>query len=176
MLQRMSESSHALAQDRPPGNGQPKPSRPDLGAVDASTRRPLKCARFLDVDAAHRLINHPSKCRHLHGHRYRVRILCEGGLDAIGVVIDFGEIKARVGKWLDENWDHGAILNREDVALIAWCQAEKSKVYLLDCNPTAENLAHHLLGIAQKLLGDVKGLRVVSVRIYETPNCYAEAP
>ncbi len=176
MLQGMSEPSQsALAQDRPPGNGKAKPSSPDLGGVEAPARFPRYCARFLSIDAAHRLVNHPSKCRHLHGHRYHIRVQCDGPLDDIGVIIDFGEIKARVGKWLDDNWDHGAILHRDDVNLIAWCKSEKSKVYVLDCNPTAENLATHLLGVARKLLADVQGLRVVSVRIYETPNCYAEA-
>lgn len=173
MLQGMTEPSRALAQDRPPGNGKAKVQAPQDG-MKTERQAPRRCARYLDFDAAHRLVNHASKCRNLHGHRYRVRVLCEGPLDDIGVVIDFGEIKGRIGTWLDAHWDHGAILNREDAALIAWCRDENSKVYVLDCNPTAENLAAHLLGIARKLLGDVQGLRVVSVRIHETPNCYAE--
>jgi 6-pyruvoyltetrahydropterin/6-carboxytetrahydropterin synthase len=135
----------------------------------------VHCARFLDVDAAHRLVEHRGKCAHLHGHRYRIEIVCEGTIDGLGVVVDFGEIKARVGAWLDEHWDHAAILNRSDAALVKLCRDSGWHLYVLDCNPTAENLAAHLLDVARRELSHVSGLRVAMIRIWETPNCYAEA-
>ena len=30
------------------------------------------CTRRIEFDAAHRVMEHESKCRHLHGHRYAI--------------------------------------------------------------------------------------------------------
>lgn len=97
------------------------------------------------------------------------------GVDHLGVVIDFSEIKTRIGGWLDKNWDHGAVLNVADKELIALLRQQNSKVYVLDCNPTAENLATHLLREARLLLQDIEHVDVAKVRIWETPNYWAEA-
>jgi 6-pyruvoyltetrahydropterin/6-carboxytetrahydropterin synthase len=131
----------------------------------------MNCTRRLEFDAAHRLVEHAGLCAHLHGHRYAVEVTCTGPLDSIGCIIDFGAIKAKLGGWLAERWDHAALLNRADVALIDLCKAEGWRHYLLDANPTAEYLAEHLLGVATSLLAPI---RVVRLRMYETPNCWAE--
>jgi 6-pyruvoyl-tetrahydropterin synthase len=45
--------------------------------------------------------------------------------------------------------------------------------YILNGEPTAENLAKHLLEKAQDMIGSQE-LRVSKVRVWETPNCFAE--
>ena len=130
------------------------------------------CTRFLEFDAAHRLVNHESLCAHLHGHRYRAEIECASPLDAIGRVVDFSVIKERVGGWIAERWDHAAIVNVDDAPLLALLDGiGERRVYRLDGNPTAENIAAELLRVAAPMLAPI---RVVRVRIWETPNCYAE--
>ena len=86
--------------------------------------------RRVEFDAAHRVMKHESKCRHLHGHRYAAEITCEGKLDTLDRVIDFGVIKNLVGEWIDELLDHGTILNVEDTALIELCQKMDWKFYV----------------------------------------------
>ncbi|MFH1619273.1 MAG: 6-carboxytetrahydropterin synthase, partial [bacterium] len=55
----------------------------------------------------HRLLNHKGKCRRLHGHNAVAEItLSSENLDEQGMVADFGDIKEKAGKWLDENLDH----------------------------------------------------------------------
>jgi len=135
------------------------------------------CTRRLEFDAAHRITRHGSKCRNLHGHRYVVELTARATeLDGLGMVIDFGVLKAVVGAWIDEALDHGAILNQADDDLIALTRANGWKLYVVPFEPTAENLAHLIRDEAARLLADADYLvEVVHVRVYETPNCWADA-
>lgn len=139
-----------------------------------STR--LTCTRRLEFDAAHRVLGHEGKCKHLHGHRYAVEAAFEAaGLDALGRVIDFGVVKETLGRWLDEHWDHTAILYAKDGALTAAIAAVTGqRIYVLPENPTAENMARYLYETVCPLLFAEHGIRCVRLRLYETPNCYAE--
>ena len=75
--------------------------------------------RKLEWDSGHRVLNHGGKCRHLHGHRYVAEITVEATqLNDLGMVVDFSLIKERVGKWIDENWDHNFLAHPEDPILI----------------------------------------------------------
>ena len=130
------------------------------------------CTRRLEFDAAHRVTRHGGKCHNLHGHRYRVELTVAGVIPEDGMILDFGLVKQIVGGWIDEHLDHGAILARDDDALIALVREQGWKLYVLDVEPTAENIAILLLGTARTLLTD-HGIEVVGVEVWETPNCRA---
>ena len=136
------------------------------------------CTRVLEFDAAHRVPKHGGKCSTLHGHRYKVEITCAApALDEVGVVIDFGKIKEVVGGWIDAHLDHTTLLQDTDTGLLDFCMQEaalgKRAPFVTPLPPTAENLAVLLLAIAHDLLAP---MQVVRVRVWETPNCYADAP
>lgn len=132
------------------------------------------CTRRLAFDSAHRVMRHESKCRNLHGHRYVVEVTaCSSELDDLGRVIDFGVIKSVMGEWLDEKWDHGTIVNVEDRGIINLCYEENWKLYILENNPTAENMAEYLYMKGNELLTPY-GVRIAAIRVYETPNCWAD--
>lgn len=141
----------------------------------------ITCTRRLEFDAGHRVVGHETKCKHLHGHRYVVEITCALTIeltDTLGRVVDYGVIKERVGGWIDEHLDHGLILWDADRTLSVLRSLrvggdEHQKIYLLHVNPTAENLAAHLLEKATELLPD--DVTPIRVRVWETPNCYADA-
>jgi 6-pyruvoyltetrahydropterin/6-carboxytetrahydropterin synthase len=145
--------------------------------------------RKLEFDAAHRVLGHGGRCKHLHGHRYLVEVaVCSSYLDELGMVVDFSLLKDRVGKWIDDNLDHNIILNDKDPLLMAVqeCKGNSSLIgqeateaifagrapYVMQGNPTAENLAGLLFWKAVNLLPTM--LLVVSVVVWETPNCRAE--
>lgn len=136
--------------------------------------------RRFEFDAAHRVWGHEGKCQHLHGHRYLADVTVSSPeLDSLGRVVDFSVLKEKIGKWIDENWDHNAIFNSNDpLAALPWGSrsrlGSRAPYILFDQNPTAEVLAEFLFGKADVLLDEP--LKVVSVRIYETPNCSAEHP
>jgi 6-pyruvoyltetrahydropterin/6-carboxytetrahydropterin synthase len=137
----------------------------------------VTAVRRLQFCAGHRVHRHESKCRNLHGHNYVAffHASSEAGLDELGRVIDFGVLKSRLAPWIDENWDHGMVLCREDVeAIAAVSLMPDQKLYLMDANPTAENMALHLLEeIAPRLLADT-GVVIEKVVLWETENCYTE--
>ena len=89
----------------------------------------------------HRLLNYDGKCRHLHGHNGKaVIILAAERLDPLGMVVDFTRLKQVVGGWIDQHLDHKMLLHRDDPAL-AYLRQQGEPVYVLDANPTAENIA-----------------------------------
>lgn len=136
----------------------------------------ITCTRRIEFDAAHRVMEHESKCKFLHGHRYVVEAtFTADDLDKQGRVIDFGVIKTKLGGWVDEQWDHTAILNEADKPLGTQLeQATGQKCYYMPYNPTAENIARYLVqNVCPKLFAN-SGVACVSVRVHETPNCYAD--
>jgi 6-pyruvoyltetrahydropterin/6-carboxytetrahydropterin synthase len=139
----------------------------------------ISCTRRIEWDAMHRIPRHESVCKAFHGHRYGADITCvAAGLDALGRVVDFGVIRDRVGGWVQEHWDHTGILMEGDpdpsVAVVAEANARNGRpVYWMAGPPTAENLAAELGRIAGELLLDT-GVTVSRIRIWETPNCYAD--
>lgn len=134
----------------------------------------VNCTRIIQFDAAHRLVGHEGKCKYVHGHRYIVEISVVGDIDDIGRIIDFSCIKDVVGGWINENWDHGIILNQKDSLLGGSLSkiVPGQKVYYVPFNPTAEALAEYIAGIADTLLNDL-GVMVSKVILRETENCYA---
>jgi 6-pyruvoyltetrahydropterin/6-carboxytetrahydropterin synthase len=132
------------------------------------------CVRKIEFDSAHRLINHESKCRMLHGHRYVVEAsFCAKKLDDVGRVIDFGVIREVLGSWIDEHFDHNTILSIADKKLgEEITKNTQQKIYYLLNNPTAENIAKHLLEeICPKIFSDFDA-ECEAIKLYETPNCF----
>lgn len=133
----------------------------------------IRATRYHDISAGHRVHEHESRCRHLHGHNYRVHFHCEAELDALGRVIDFSVIKSTLCEWLEEHWDHRMLIWDRDPSLPA-LQVIDPRVLAVPFNPTAENMALHLLNkIGPELLPP--GIRLVRVVVDETRKCSAEA-
>lgn len=128
----------------------------------------FRVTRQIDFCYGHRLLNYDGKCKYLHGHNGRAVIAIEAPrLDHRGMVLDFSDIKRVVSNWIDENLDHRMLLNRDDPAVAA-LQAMGEPMFLMDANPTAENIA--------KLIFDftaAQGFPIVECRLWETPNCFA---
>lgn len=136
----------------------------------------ITCTRRLEFDAAHRIINHESKCKMLHGHRYSMEVtFLANDLDNLGRVIDFGEVKELLGAWIDEHLDHNTILSIKDKNLgDDITKTTGQKIYYINENPTAENIAQHiLLDICPKIFAR-KNVECIAIKLYETPNCYVE--
>lgn len=136
----------------------------------------ISCSRKIEFDAAHRIRKHESKCRHLHGHRYVLEAhFAANELDELGRVIDFSQIKEILGSWIDENFDHNTILAEDDKNLGDEIhKITKQKIFYLPNHPTAENMVKFLFEeICPKLFAD-KDIKCVKMRLYETPNCFAE--
>ena len=133
----------------------------------------ITCTRRIEFDAAHRILNHESKCKMLHGHRYALEIkFAAEKLDGLGRIIDFGKVRDILGSWVDKHLDHNTILSIKDKNLGEKIASETGqKIYYLKENPTAENIAKHIFKeICPKLFAK-KNVRCVAIKLYETPNC-----
>lgn len=137
----------------------------------------IRCTRRFTIDAAHRVRLHESNCKWIHGHRYIIIASFEAPqLDPLGRVIDFSVIKQRLGTWLDTHWDHTLILHQDDRPLGDSIAAHTTQtIYYLPANPTAENLALHLLEIICPELFADAAVRCTGIVVEETANCSAEA-
>ena len=128
----------------------------------------FRVTREISFCYGHRLLNYQGKCRHLHGHNARAMIALEGPeLDGTGMLVDFTEIKRHVQSWIDENLDHNMLLCRED-PLLPLLVERGERVFVMDRNPTAENIAQLIFDQATS-----RGLPVVEVILWETERCHA---
>ncbi len=146
--------------------------------------RPMRITRRLEFDAGHRIPNHGSQCRHLHGHRYALEVTLSGpvittdGAADQGMVADFSAVKAIAAQHVVEPWDHAFLAWRQDRVVTEFLAAIPGhKTVLFDAPPTAEHLAHTAYALLEPLYRDCYGKKLVleRVRIYETPNCWADA-
>lgn len=141
----------------------------------------LTAERYHDISCGHRVVGHENKCRHLHGHNYRVHFVCTAAsLDHIGRVIDFGVIKERLCMWIENNWDHKFLAWKEDPVFndMGFDKPENrdivgdSLVYL-PFNPTAENMAQYLVEVIAPQQLEGTGVELVQCIIEETAKCSA---
>ncbi len=140
--------------------------------------------RRLEFDAGHRIPDHKSQCRHLHGHRYALEITLRGeiirqeGHATNGMVMDFADVKALAREHLVDRWDHAFLAYAGDQPVVDFLQSlPEHKTVLLDCVPTAENLAEKAFSTLDAVFRERFGsqLQLERVRLYETPNCWADA-
>jgi 6-pyruvoyltetrahydropterin/6-carboxytetrahydropterin synthase len=136
----------------------------------------FQVTREINFSYGHRLLDYQGKCAHLHGHNGRILITLEAsGLDQRGMVLDFTEIKRVVQAWVDEHLDHRMVLRRDDPAVPA-LEKLGEPLFLIDVNPTAENLARLIYDY-----GASQGFPVLEVQLWETPQsraayCPSERP
>ncbi len=128
----------------------------------------FRVTRQIDFCYGHRLLNYDGKCKFLHGHNGRAEIAIEAeSLDQRGMVLDFSDIKRVVSAWIDTQLDHRMLLHKDD-PLVPMLSEWGEPLFLMDANPTAENIARLIYEFTAS-----RGFPVVEVRLWETPNCFA---
>ena len=142
----------------------------------------MKIGKIIQWDMGHRVLNHRSVCKGLHGHRYKAEICVEGklvlelGASEEGMVIDFADIKKVALKFIQEELDHAFMVWDKDEELLEFFNKSKGhKPVIVPFTPTAENVAGYIFQQLQDKFKDVfkTGLRLQSVKLWETPSSYA---
>ena len=109
-------------------------------------------------ESAHRLREYKGKCENLHGHNWKVQVLCSADvLDDIGIVIDFRILKEALKSITDEI-DH-TYLNENP--------------FLKGCNPTSENVARLIFEAMKERLAAYPAVTVAEVAVWETDSSCA---
>ena len=138
----------------------------------------------MELDSGHRIPNHKSNWKNLHGHQYAIEVTLKGDIidqeneSAYGMVMDFKDAKELIRKTIVEPWDHAFIVFEEDLEVINFLNTlDNHKTVILKKVPTAENMAL----IALKILKDSFQKKYrdqiipIKVRLFETPNNWADA-
>jgi len=124
-------------------------------------------------------MNHKGKCKNLHGHTYKLEVsLTSNKLTPDGMVVDFTILKNLVQKWVDDNLDHSTILNKDDRKVIEFCQKMGFRSYLINGEPTAENMTQVIYDQIKRVLDANKDvllddLKISYIKLWETStsNC-----
>jgi 6-pyruvoyltetrahydropterin/6-carboxytetrahydropterin synthase len=143
----------------------------------------ITITRRLEFDAGHRIPDHKSQCRNLHGHRYVLEITLVGevikeeGASDNGMLMDFSDVKALAKQHLVDVWDHAFLAYEKDTVVREFLESLPGhKTVIIDRIPTVENLAQTALDILKPVYRDRygTGLRLQKLVLHETPNCWAE--
>ena len=142
----------------------------------------MKIGKVIQWDMGHRVLNHRSICKGLHGHRYKAEICLDGeliqepGVSEEGMVIDFADIKKTAQKFIHEELDHAFMVWDKDEELLEFFKHSMGhKPVIVPFTPTAENVAVYIFHILKDKFSDVykTGLHLQSIKLWETPSSYA---
>ena len=138
----------------------------------------------LEFDAGHRIPSHKSQCKNLHGHRYAIEITLSGDIitrentSENGMVMDFSDVKAIAKSAVVDVWDHAFLVYQHDKEILNFLNSlPNHKTVIFPTVPTAENMAAEAFKILKNQYQDTYGnhLKLKKVRLYETPNNWADA-
>lgn len=138
----------------------------------------------LEFDAGHRIPDHKSQCRNLHGHRYAIEITLSGDIiqqdhaSENGMVMDFSDVKKIARETVVDVWDHAFIVYEGDQVVLDFLNSlPNHKTVIFPTIPTAENMASEAFRLLKAQYKDMYGnhLTLERVRLYETPNSWTDA-
>ncbi|GAA5157461.1 hypothetical protein GCM10025770_00710 [Viridibacterium curvum] len=94
------------------------------------------------------------------------------------MVLDFSEIKTLVRSTIVDVWDHAFLVYSGDLTVRQFLDSMPDhRTVVLNVVPTAENLAAEAFRLLAPGIAGLcdKTLTLENVRIFETPNCWADA-
>ena len=139
--------------------------------------------RFVETDTGHRVPNHKSKCKHMHGHRYRWEAVIEGdvvqksGVSEEGMLMDFSDISKILETYIHDIVDHSFIIYENDLLGIEALEVlgDEHRTLKVPFIPTAENLAKWAFEQVEPHIVSKYGqaIQLVAMNVRETPKSWA---
>ena len=139
--------------------------------------------RFVETDTGHRVPNHKSKCKHMHGHRYRWEAEIEGdiiqtiGVSDEGMLMDFSDISEILEKHIHDVVDHSFIVYEKDHLAIQALEVlgDGHRTLIVPFIPTAENLAKWAFEQVEPHIESKYGqkIKLLAMNVRETPKSWA---
>lgn len=128
----------------------------------------------------HRIPNHKSKCKNLHGHTYNLEVAVNGqtvsdkGVSDEGMVIDYTDLKETINSEVVDLLDHAFMIYNEDEYLEMFIKLDREgqKIVFVNFIPTAENIAKWIFEILNSSFNK-KHITLEKVTVYETPTSSA---
>lgn len=138
----------------------------------------------IEIDMGHRVPNHKSKCKNMHGHRYRIelgvddQVIVDSGASDEGMVIDFGDLKEILKSVIEDEFDHRFLFYSQDELFnqmydcIPRINTPEYGIICVNFIPTAENLAKYWYEILEENL-QLRNIAIKYVKVWETPTSTA---
>jgi 6-pyruvoyltetrahydropterin/6-carboxytetrahydropterin synthase len=134
----------------------------------------ITATRYHDISTGHRVSGHENKCAHIHGHNYRFHFtVATDKLDSLGRVMDFSVIKEKLCEWLEVNYDHKFLMWKKDPLIKEMTALVPNDIVETYFNPTAENMAQHLVEVIAPKQLEGTGCKLIKCVIDETRKCSA---
>ena len=134
--------------------------------------------RRIEFDMGHRVPNHKSQCKNLHGHRYVLEATVAGpvvtrqGASDEGMVVDFGDLKAVLMEQVHARFDHGFMMYERDPLAELFRGLTDQKIIFVPFIPTAEEIAAEIFRTTRDKLAE-RSLTLHAIDLWETPNSRA---
>ena len=139
----------------------------------------IRVTKEFNFEMAHALWNYDGPCRNIHGHSYKLFVTVIGNTienkdsTKLGMVIDFSDLKSIVKKKVVDYFDHSVVVSsmagKPEIQNI---EQMFDKYFVVDYQPTCENLVTHMASLIKADLPD--GIRLFSLRLVETATSFAE--
>ncbi|OGK21963.1 6-carboxytetrahydropterin synthase QueD [Candidatus Roizmanbacteria bacterium RIFCSPHIGHO2_01_FULL_39_8] len=142
----------------------------------------MTITKIIEFDMGHRIPNHKSQCRNLHGHRYKLELNIEGevqkevGRSEEGMVFDFIDVKTLLMNEVHSKCDHAFMFYEKDPVLAVFAKKNKSlKFVSVPFIPTAENISDWIFNILSKKIEIIskKKFHLQGIKLWETPTSSA---
>ena len=128
---------------------------------------------------AHALWNYEGPCRNIHGHSYKLYVTVRGNTledntnTKLGMVMDFSDLKEIVNRTIVDYFDHSVVISsKSGNPEISNVKHMFDKFYIVDYQPTCENLVTHMASLLVNELPDY--IELFSLKLCETATSYAE--
>lgn len=92
--------------------------------------------------------------------------------------MDFADVKRIAREIIVDRWDHAFLVYQDDKAVLDFLNSlPNHKTVIFPTIPTAENMAAEAFRLLKAQYTDTYGnhLKLVKVRLYETPNSWTDA-
>ena len=134
----------------------------------------MKITKRVEFDSGHRLPG-VGKCSNLHGHRFVLEATLAGEIEN-GMILDFSAIKTILREAVVDRWDHAFLVWKEDSTVREFLTTMPGhKTVVTEDPPTVETLARDAYLLIEKAMERAEfTARLESIRLYETPNSWAD--
>ena len=139
----------------------------------------MKVTKKFEFEMAHMLANHPSLCKNLHGHSYKLFVTVKGPINN-DMVVDFKDLKSIVDQAIINPLDHAFAYNTNSTdlfeqELITLVKEYNKKSFAFPWKTTCENMAKWMFENLNYILKQSNESYYVSkIKLYETSTSFCE--
>ena len=139
----------------------------------------IRLTKEFHFEASHALWNHDGKCKHIHGHSYKLLVtllgtpVCDENSPKLGMLMDFGDLKRLVNESIVDRYDHALVLSdKTPHEMLPQTPQLFDKLIITSYQPTCENLLIEFAELLKQKLPS--NIQLFSLRLHETPTSFAE--